>query len=111
MSKTHFIEDANIDWEILDDSCKRKIMAYNDGLMIVKVHFKKGSVGAIHQHVHTQGSFVESGVFEVNIAGEKKILKQGDVFFIPPSTDHGVIALEEGVLVDSFNPLREDFIQ
>jgi len=111
MSKTHFIEDANIEWEILDDFCKRKIMAYNDGLMIVKVHFKKGGVGAIHQHVHTQGSFVESGVFEVNIAGERKILKQGDVFFVPPSTDHGVIALEEGVLVDSFNPLREDFIQ
>jgi len=102
MSKTHFIEDASIEWEI---------MAYNDGLMIVKVHFKKGGIGAIHQHIHTQGSFVESGVFEVNIAGEKKILQQGDVFFVPPSTDHGVIALEEGVLVDSFNPLREDFIQ
>ena len=74
MSKTHFIEDANIEWEILDDFCKRKIMAYNEGLMMVKVHFKKGGVGAIHQHVHSQGSFVESGVFEVNIAGEKKIL-------------------------------------
>jgi quercetin dioxygenase-like cupin family protein len=61
--------------------------------------------------VHTQGSYVESGVFEVNIGGEKKILKKGDVFFVPPTTDHGVIALEEGVLVDSFNPLRVDFIQ
>jgi quercetin dioxygenase-like cupin family protein len=111
MSSTHWIKDADIEWEILDENCKRKIMAFNEGLMIVKVHFKKGGIGAIHQHIHTQGSYVESGVFEVNIAGEKKILKKGDVFFIPPSIDHGVIALEEGVLVDFFNPLREDFIQ
>jgi quercetin dioxygenase-like cupin family protein len=73
--------------------------------------FKKGGVGSIHHHIHTQGSYVESGVFEVIIGDEKKILKQGDVFFIPPSIDHGVVALEEGVLVDSFNPMRADFIQ
>jgi quercetin dioxygenase-like cupin family protein len=110
MSKTHFIKDSDIEWEILDESCKRKIMAYNDDLMIVKVHFKKGGIGAIHQHIHSQGSYVESGVFEVIIGDEKKILQQGDVFFAPPDTDHGVIALEEGVLVDSFNPMRSDFI-
>jgi quercetin dioxygenase-like cupin family protein len=110
MSKTHFIKDSDIEWEILDESCKRKIMAYNDDLMIVKVHFKKGGIGAIHQHIHSQGSYVESGVFEVVIDDEKKILQQGDVFFIPPSIDHSVIALEEGILVDSFNPMRSDFI-
>ena len=110
MSKINWIADSDVEWEILDDFCKRKIMAFNEGLMIVKVHFKKGGIGAIHQHIHTQGSYVESGVFEVIIAGEKKILQQGDVFFIPPSTDHGVVALEEGILVDSFNPMREDFI-
>ena len=110
MSKTHFIKDSDIEWEIIDESCKRKVMAHNDDLMIVKVHFKKGGVGAIHRHIHSQGSYVESGVFEVMIGDEKKILQQGDVFFIPPSIDHGVIALEEGVLVDSFNPMRADFI-
>lgn len=111
MSKTHFIIDTDIEWEILDDFCKRKIMAFNPDLMIVKVHFKKGGIGAIHQHIHSQGSYVESGRFEVTIGNEKKILQAGDVFFAPPSTDHGVIALEEGILVDSFNPMRADFIQ
>jgi quercetin dioxygenase-like cupin family protein len=53
---------------------------------------------------------VESGVFEVMIGNEKKVLKQGDVFLIPPSVDHGVVALEEGILVDSFTPMRADFI-
>ena len=110
MSKTNLIADADLEWEILDDYCQRKIMAYTEDLMIVKVLFKKGGIGAIHRHIHSQGSYVESGVFEVMIGDEKKILQQGDVFFIPPSIDHGVIALEEGILVDSFNPMRADFI-
>jgi len=110
MSKTHWIADADFEWEILDDYCKRKIMAYTQELMIVKVHFKKGGIGAIHQHIHSQGSYVESGVFEVMIGDKKKILKQGDVFLIPPYIDHGVVALEEGILVDSFTPIRADFI-
>ena len=110
MSKTHWIADADFEWEILDDYCKRKIMAYTQDLMIVKVHFKKGGIGAIHQHIHSQGSYVESGVFEVIIGDKKKILQQGDVFLIPPSVDHGVVALEEGILVDSFTPMRADFI-
>jgi quercetin dioxygenase-like cupin family protein len=63
MSKTHWIADADLEWEILDENCKRKIMAYTQELMIVKVHFKKGAIGAIHQHIHTQASYVESGVF------------------------------------------------
>lgn len=110
MSKTHWIADADLEWEILDDYCKQKIMAYTEDLMIVKVHFKKGGIGAIHQHIHTQASYVESGVFEVIIGDEKKILQQGDVFLIPSSVDHGVVALEEGILVDSFTPMRADFI-
>jgi quercetin dioxygenase-like cupin family protein len=110
MSKTHWIADADLEWEILDENCKRKIMAFTQELMIVKVHFKKGGIGAIHQHIHTQASYVESGVFEVMIGNEKKVLKQGDVFLIPPSVDHGVVALEEGILVDSFTPMRADFI-
>lgn len=103
--------DAELDWEILDEHCKRKIMAYTEDLMIVKVYFKKGGIGSIHQHIHTQASYVESGVFEVRIGDEKKILERGDVFLVPPSVDHGVVALEEGILVDSFTPLRQDFIQ
>jgi hypothetical protein len=44
MSKTHWIADADLEWEILDDYCQRKIMAYTEDLMIVKVHFKKGGI-------------------------------------------------------------------
>jgi len=105
-----FIENDNIPWEQAADGVRRKIMAYDESLMLVKVEFQTGAVGALHQHYHKQISHVESGVFETEINGEKKILKAGDAYYIPPNIIHGVICLEAGVLIDCFSPMREDFI-
>jgi quercetin dioxygenase-like cupin family protein len=74
------------------------------------VSFDKGGVGTLHQHPHTQITHVESGVFEVEIGEEKKVLKAGDAFYIPPNIMHGAVCLEAGVLIDVFSPMREDFI-
>ncbi|MFT3827155.1 MAG: cupin domain-containing protein [Chitinophagaceae bacterium] len=106
-----FIEDNDIPWEVVGEGVKRKIMAYDDRLMMVKVSFQTGGVGSIHQHHHTQITHIQSGVFEVIISGEKKILKAGDAFFIPTNELHGCVCVEEGVLVDVFSPHREDFLQ
>ena len=79
-------------------------------LLLVKVSFDKGGVGTLHQHPHSQITHVESGVFEVEIGEEKKILKGGDAFYIPPNMLHGAVCLEAGILIDVFSPMREDFI-
>lgn len=106
----NFIEDKDVMWESPDPGIRRKVMAYSDQLMLVKVDFQEGAVGTLHEHYHTQISHVESGVFEVQIDGEKRVLKAGDAFYVPPDTVHGVVCLEAGVLIDVFNPSREDFI-
>jgi quercetin dioxygenase-like cupin family protein len=106
-----FIENSEIPWEEVDKGMKRKIMAYDDKLMVVKVEFEKGGIGVLHQHYHSQITHVESGRFEVQINGEKKILAAGDAFYIPPNVLHGAICLEAGVLIDVFSPMREDFIE
>jgi quercetin dioxygenase-like cupin family protein len=106
-----FIEDKDIAWEFPDPGVRRKVMAYNDQLMLVRVDFEQGAVGTLHEHYHSQISHVESGAFEVQIDGEKKVLRAGDAFYVPPDTVHGVVCLEAGVLIDVFNPSREDFIK
>ncbi|MBN9299601.1 MAG: cupin domain-containing protein [Filimonas sp.] len=106
-----FIKDENIEWEQVDPKVKRKIMAYDKSLMMVKVAFETGGVGALHSHFHTQIAHVESGVFEVEVEGIKHILKAGDAYYIPPNAVHGAVCLEAGVLIDMFSPMREDFIQ
>lgn len=111
MTNKIFIKDTDILWEDLGEGVKRKIMAYDDKLMVVRVEFEKGSIGPVHQHYHSQISHVEKGKFEVQINGQKKLLGPGDAFYIPPHQPHGCICLEKGVLIDVFSPMREDFIK
>jgi quercetin dioxygenase-like cupin family protein len=105
-----FITDSSMDWEQVAPGMKRKIMAYDNRVMLVKVAFEKGAVGTLHHHMHTQVSYVASGAFEVEIDGNKQVLKQGDTFFVEPDLVHGAVCIEPGELIDIFSPMREDFI-
>jgi quercetin dioxygenase-like cupin family protein len=106
-----FIKDNELAWEETGPGVKRKIMTYDQHVMLVKVAFQKEAIGSLHSHPHIQVSYVESGSFEVEIGGTKQVLKTGDVFHVPSGAVHGVVCLEEGVLIDVFNPFREDFIK
>ena len=105
-----FIENGDVAWEQTAEGVQRKIMSYDDKLMLVKVSFQKGAVGQLHQHYHSQITHVESGSFEVQINGDKKVLKAGDAYYIPPNVLHGCVCKEAGVLIDVFSPMREDFV-
>ena len=105
-----FLNTSSSEWEAIEPKIKRKILGYDDQLMLVLVHFKKGGVGAEHQHQHSQSTLVGSGVFEITIDGVTQKLEKGDSFYVPPNTLHGAICLEEGELIDAFSPVRDDFI-
>jgi quercetin dioxygenase-like cupin family protein len=105
-----FQVDKEIPWEAAAPGIQRQVFGYDNNIMLVKVKFEKDAVGAMHEHHHTQVSYVESGAFELTIDGEKKILKQGDGYFVPPNIIHGCKCIEAGVLIDVFTPLREDFL-
>jgi len=106
-----FVQEERLDWETTGNGVQRKILGYDAAIMMVRVRFQKGSRGAVHSHPHRQVTLVEKGSFEVEIDREKKKLKAGDSFFIPPDVQHGVLALEEGILLDVFTPAREDFLK
>lgn len=89
----------------------RQILGHKSDLMLVKVTFEKGAVGALHKHPHQQVTYIESGSFEVDIDGEKKILEAGDSFVVPSNVLHGVVCLKDGVLIDGFSPRREHFLE
>lgn len=105
------VEDDDLPWEIVDAKIKRKIMSYNEDLMLVKVAFLQGGIGQMHKHPHLQISYIAGGIFEITIDDKVKILKNGDVYFVPSNVLHGAICLEEGILIDVFNPMREDFVK
>lgn len=68
----NFIFAEGKEWEPAGEGVVRQIMGYNDDIMVVKVKFEKGAVGAVHHHIHSQVTYVESGKFEFTINGVKK---------------------------------------
>ena len=105
-----FVEDSSFPWTTVGNGVQRKILGYDEQLMMVRVQFKKGSIGYLHKHPHRQVTFIESGSFEVQIGDRKKILKGSDCYFVPPDIEHGVVALDDSSLVDVFTPAPEDFL-
>jgi quercetin dioxygenase-like cupin family protein len=106
-----YIEAGDIPWEEVGSGVRRKILGYDSELMMVVVEFKKGSIGPLHKHPHRQVTYVDAGTFEVQVGNDKLRMKKGDCFFIPPNVEHGVVALENGCLVDVFTPSRQDFLK
>ena len=64
-----------LDWEKPAPGIRRQIMGYDGQLMMVKVEFEKGAVGSMHQHYHSQVTYVASGKFELTI-GDRKFFLQ-----------------------------------
>lgn len=92
----------------------RKLIRLND-LMTVIVDFTNGpqpEPDPAHTHPHEQISYIAKGEVYVFIDGEKTHLKEGDMFAIPGGIPHCIQMLTPEVrIVDSFTPLREDFLK
>jgi quercetin dioxygenase-like cupin family protein len=100
----------NIEKEQAGEGVVRRVLSYTDEVMVVQNHFQKGAVGALHHHPHTQITYVVSGQFEFEIGGEKKVVNPGDSMLKRDGVEHGCVCLEEGILLDIFAPMREDFV-
>jgi quercetin dioxygenase-like cupin family protein len=88
----------------------RQVLAQNPALMLVEFRFATGAIGARHQHPHVQASYVQSGRFRFTRGDEVVDLAAGDSLMIAAHQPHGCLCLEAGVLIDSFAPMREDFL-
>lgn len=106
-----FVYNQNVELEDLGAGVSRKIMAYSDNVMSVEVYFEEGAVGAMHNHPHEQITYVLSGEFEFTIGDETKVVKAGDALYKVPNIMHGCVCLKKGVLLDTFTPMREDFVK
>lgn len=107
----NFIFESGTAWHYAGGGVVRQILGYNDSIMMVKVKFKKGQEGAMHSHPHSQVTYVASGKFEFTIGGVTKIVEAGDALYKQPGLEHGCVCLEDGILIDCFNPFRDTFLE
>ena len=83
--------EKDLKWENPAPGVNRQIMAYDGQLMMVKVKFDQGAIGSMHEHYHSQATYVVSGK-------------------LAPDELHGCVCLEAGILIDTFSPVRADFL-
>ncbi len=92
---------------------KRKVV-HLDHLMVTVIEFLDGPMNAPdlpHSHPHEQITYVASGILKLFIEDREFLLKEGDVFKVESNLKHCIQTLSPYVkLIDSFSPIREDFL-
>jgi quercetin dioxygenase-like cupin family protein len=72
------------------------------------IYFEPHAVAPVHQHREEQIGTVLEGSLEFELAGEKRILRRGDVYVIPQDVPHGAVTSEEScTTLDVFSPPRQ----
>ncbi len=87
----------------------RRVLSCGNGVMVVQFRIEAGAEVPVHTHPHEQVGHVISGKLRFRIGDEEREFGPGDGYAIPGEVPHGCVAIGEGVAVDSFNPVREDY--
>lgn len=98
------------EWVDAEPGVRRMILQAQGRLMLMEVRFAAGAAGYEHNHVHEQISYCVAGRFEYSLDGRTQILSAGESIYVPCNARHGAKALEVGILIDAFTPLRDDLL-
>jgi quercetin dioxygenase-like cupin family protein len=97
----------------LSEGVGRKLI-HLDNLMMVICEFTNGPMAVPdppHSHPHEQITYVAKGEIKLFAGEECKFLEEGDVYAIPENVPHCIQTLSEyAKLIDSFNPIRQEFL-
>ena len=101
--------------EIVRDGLERRAI-YTANLMTVIVDFSDGpwkEAEPFHSHPHEQTSYVADGEIIFYCEGEpEQHLQAGDMFAAKSNQKHTILLLTPTArLIDSFNPVRQEFIK
>jgi len=107
--KPQLLKWAEVKEEKLNDKITRKL-AVGQNEMIGRLRLAKGAVVPPHKHLSEQITMVMTGAIKFSMGGKDITVRAGEVLVIPPNVVHSAIALEDTDDIDSFSPLREDWL-
>ena len=100
---------SEVPTEQLNAHVSRKAI-HTAAMTIARLHIAKGGVVPEHKHVHEQVAHVEKGALKFTVAGVEQVLRSGQSLVLPSMVPHGVEALEDTDVLDTFTPVREDWL-
>ncbi len=100
---------ADIEPELMNPLITRQYVVAGN-TMLARIVLKEGARVPLHHHFHEQISHVVEGALSFLVNGKEVAVRAGEILAIPPDVPHEVVALEDSVALDIFNPPRQDWI-
>ncbi|HVA88292.1 MAG TPA: cupin domain-containing protein [Chloroflexota bacterium] len=83
---------------------------FGRNLLFNYVFFEPRTEAPMHAHPEEQMGTVLEGEYEFEMNGEKRMIRPGDVYVVPPNVPHAARTFEQGCFaVDIFSPPRSGF--
>jgi quercetin dioxygenase-like cupin family protein len=89
----------------------RKTLAAGEGMSQMIVKLKGGSVLPAHAHVNEQIVHVISGKLKLTVDGVLNEINPGESLLLKSNVPHGAAVDVDTVVLDTFNPPREDLLK
>ena len=99
-----------IELEKLSNTITRQ-MLNGQHTTVARIVLRQGAVVPRHSHESEQFSLILSGALKFFFDEGERIVRAGEMVFIPSNVPHAAEALEDTVDLDIFSPRREDWIR
>lgn len=100
----------DVEEEKLQPGLTRKVI-HGSNITIAQIGISEGTVVPSHKHHNEQISSVLSGSIRVETDENEYVLREGQLLVIPPNVPHKVTALKDSLVLDTFSPIRKDWIE
>jgi quercetin dioxygenase-like cupin family protein len=96
--------------EKLNDKITRQ-MLNGAHTTVARIFLAQGAIVPRHRHESEQFSLILAGALKFVFDNGERIVRGGEMIFIPSNVPHAAEALEDTVDLDIFSPRREDWIR
>ena len=86
------------------------VLAVGQKSMVTKMNYKVGDNVPLHFHPNEQSGYVISGKYRIKYQDINEILNSGDSYSVPENVEHSWEVLEDGEVIDTFIPPRQDYL-
>jgi quercetin dioxygenase-like cupin family protein len=83
---------------------------FGRNLLVNFIYFEPHTEAPLHQHPEEQIGTILEGEYEFEMNGEKRMIRPGDVYVVPPNVPHGARTFDKPCVgLDIFSPPRSGF--
>ncbi len=94
----------------LVNGVKYQTLAVGEMTMCTTMYHEKGATVSAHKYHHEQIGYVVYGKLKLFIEGKESIIEKGDSYALPGNTEHATEAIEESLVIDTFTPIRKEYL-